>query len=244
MPLRFEFVDDGRSRTDLAVRRETKFTFDSQRLDAVRTLLAGNCQRQIHNQPVSTVRSIYFDDSRLAACHANLDGLGKRRKLRLRWYDQLLPGTDLYLEVKWRDNRITGKHRFQLRSNELIGARDYRDLASALRTVVPSTVLRDFEANLEPVVVVEYKREHFASADGALRLTIDYDLRFYRQWGRQRISMEFPCRMERLALVEGKTPVGREGELREMMYPLTMRASKCSKYVHGCQSLGLIGTEG
>ena len=89
-------------------------------------------------------------------------------------------------------------------------------------------------------MVVEYRREHFASLDGLLRVTIDYDLTFYHQYGRQRLKLEFPSRMERLAVLEGKTPIGSERELRDMLHPLTMQATRCSKYVHGCRMLGLI----
>jgi hypothetical protein len=238
--LKFELIDEGESRSDLAVRRETKFPIDIADISLVRSLLQTNTTRQIHNEPVSTVRSIYFDDARLSACHANLDGMGLRRKLRLRWYDQLLPGRDLFLEVKWRNNRVTGKHRLQLRADRDVGACDYVELHSALRQVVPNRRLPDLLANPEPIVVVEYQREHFASACGQLRVTIDYDIRFYRQLGHSQIRMEFPQRLPRIAVLEGKTPVGLERELRALLYPLTLRSGRCSKYVHGCQQLGLV----
>lgn len=240
MPLQFQLIDKGESRTDLAMRRETKFTFDRVDLDILRRLLETNGRRLVHNQRVSTVRSLYFDDPRLSACHANLNGLGLRRKLRLRWYDQLLPESDLFLELKWRNNRVTGKHRMRLRANEPVGERNYSELIPALLEAAPTPRALDILANPEPVVVVEYRREHFASQDGLLRVTIDYDMTFYRQLGHQRLRMEFPCRMERLAVLEGKTPIGRERELRDLLHPLTLRAARCSKYVHGCRVLGLI----
>jgi VTC domain len=244
MSLSFQLIDDGLSRTDLAERRETKFTFDRHDLVAVRKLLESNSRRLVHNQPVSTVRSLYLDDARLSACHANLDGLGLRRKLRLRWYDQLLPGSDLFLEVKWRNNRVTGKHRFQVRASEPVGEQAFSAYLPGLQPVVPSELLPDLLNSPEPVVVVEYQREHFASTDGQLRVTLDYDITFYRQLGRQRLAMDFPYRMERLAVLEGKTPIGSERELRAMLYPLSLRAARCSKYVNGCRLLGLIPSVG
>lgn len=240
MSLRFEIVDHGKPRADLTKRRETKFTFDARNLEPVRSVLSGNCRRLVHNEAVSTVRSIYFDDGWLSACAANINGLGMRKKFRLRWYDSLLPQHDLFLEVKWRNSRVTGKHRYHLRSNTLIGEHSYRQLRHALQHIVPEEVLPVFVQNTEPVVLVEYRREHYISPDQATRLTMDYDLRFYRQWGMSRISVDFPCALERLALVEGKTPVGREGELQALMYPLRMRPGRCSKYVHGCQQIGLV----
>jgi len=239
-PLRLQLIDEGESRSDLAVRRETKFPIDVADISLVRSLLQGNSRRLVHNQPVSTVRSVYFDDARLSACHANLDGMGLRRKLRLRWYDQKLPGRDLFLEVKWRNNRVTGKHRLQLRADREIGACDFGELQRAVSEVIPARLRSDLLANPEPVVVVEYKREHFSSPCGQLRITIDYDITFYRQLGHSQLRMEFPQRLPRVAVLEGKTPVGKERELRALLYPLTLRSGRCSKYVHGCQQLGLV----
>lgn len=234
-------IDESETRRDLAERRETKFVFEETDVNTIRALMQGNSKRLVHNRPVSIVRSIYFDDVNLSACHANLDGLGQRRKLRLRWYDQMTPLNDCYLEIKWRDNRVTGKHRMRIKSDTPVGELSYRRLYDELVSVVPERLLSDVIRYNEPVVIVEYKREHFASIDGRLRSTIDYDLKYYDQTGKQTISLRFPHSKPDFIVLEGKTPVGSESELREMFYPLQLRAQRCSKYVHGCAMLGLVG---
>lgn len=234
-------IDESETRRDLAERRETKFVFEETDVNTIRALMQGNSKRLVHNRPVSFVRSIYFDDVNLSACHANLDGLGQRRKLRLRWYDQMTPLNDCYLEIKWRDNRVTGKHRMRIKSDTPVGELSYRRLYDELVSVVPERLLSDVIRYNEPVVIVEYKREHFASIDGRLRSTIDYDLKYYDQTGKQTISLRFPHSKPDFIVLEGKTPVGSESELREMFYPLQLRAQRCSKYVHGCAMLGLVG---
>ncbi len=233
-------VNESETRRDLAERRETKFVFEDTDVRTIRSLLQGNSKRLVHNQPVSIVRSIYFDDAGLSACHANLDGLGQRRKLRLRWYDQLRPEIQAYLEIKWRENRVTGKHRLRLTSDKPLGEMSYRELCEQLISVVPEHLVADVVQYNEPIVIVEYKREHFASLDGRLRSTIDYDLKYYDQTGKRSISMSFPQSKPDFIVLEGKTPVGSENELREMFYPLQLRAQRCSKYVHGCAMLGLV----
>jgi hypothetical protein len=94
----------------------------------------------------------------------------------------------------------------------------------------------------QPIVIVEYKREHFSSADGSLRITLDYELTFYDQTGKSTVNTSFPHRLRDLVVVEGKTPIGRERELRELVYPLSLRVGRCSKYVHGCRLLGLVSS--
>ncbi|NLS92169.1 MAG: polyphosphate polymerase domain-containing protein [Planctomycetaceae bacterium] len=236
----FEIVGSQSTRSDLAVRREVKFTLPGADLGRLRDVLDANCRRLIHNDRISTVRSIYFDDVRLSACQANLAGVGKRQKLRLRWYDSLNPGADFFFEIKWRENRITGKHRLQLRAARPLAEMSYRQIMNGLIEALPKQHVGRVLAASEPVAIVEYKREHFASPDGSLRITLDYDLTFYDQTGKRYINKSFPHRLHDLVVVEGKTPVGRERELRAMLYPLALRVGRCSKYVHGCRLLNLI----
>lgn len=235
-----QIVDESASRKDLAVRRETKYILTGADIGKVRRLLEGNSRRQVHNEEVSVVRSIYFDDVRLSACRANLDGLGLRRKVRLRWYDRPLPTHDCYLEIKWRNNKVTGKHRLHIRSPQEVGNMTYHQLNELLLRHVPQEYTIDLLRYSEPVVIVEYKREHFTSRDGKLRVTIDYDLAFYSQQGKPSPSIAFAHHMPGFIVVEGKTPLGCERELRTMLAPLSLRAGKCSKYVHGCRAVGII----
>ena len=236
----FEMVGSHSTRSDLEVRREVKFTLPGADLGKLRDILDANCRRLIHNDQISTVRSIYFDDVRLSACRANLAGLGRREKRRLRWYDSLNPGADFFFEIKWRENRITGKHRLQLRASRPLAELSYRQIMNGLMETLPKQHVGRVLVASEPVAIVEYKREHFASADGGLRITLDYDLAFYDQTGKRFITTSFPCRFHDLVVVEGKTPVGRERELQAMLYPLALRVGRCSKYVHGCRLLNLI----
>jgi hypothetical protein len=232
--------DETSLRKDLAVRRETKFVLTGTDLGQIRSSLLRLSTRQVHNETISVVRSVYFDDYRLSACHANLDGLGERTKLRLRWYDSILPERSCFLEIKWRSNRVTGKYRMRVDSTMPVSDLSYRELRDeVLRTAPPAAVAAILQYP-EPVVVVEYKREHYLGDHGDFRATIDYDLAFYDQTGKRAISMSFPIRNREFVVVEGKTPLGREYALRQILYPIRLRASRCSKYVKGCQALGLV----
>ena len=235
----FELIDVGQSRRDLSRRREIKYALPQMDVGKLRRLLETNCRRLVHGGQVSLVRSIYFDDPGLSACRANLDGLSVRRKLRLRWYDSLDPETDFWFEVKWRENRITGKHRLQLRSAKKLAKLSFSQIRHGLEAAISDHLLRDLLVYSEPIVVVEYRREHFATNDG-LRITLDYDLTYYDQTGRRFISNRFPLKLDGLVVLEGKTPVGREAELHRWLHPYSPRVGRCSKYVHGCCRLGLI----
>jgi hypothetical protein len=235
-----EVFDVTSRRADLARRREVKFVLSRPDLDSLRRLLEGSGRRQVYNRAVSTVRSIYFDDVRLSSCQANLAGLGRRRKLRIRWYDSPLPQSEFFLEIKWRDNRVTGKHRLAVRSSPGLWTLPYRTILAELARAVPEPYCNLLFVYSEPVLLVEYRREHFVSREWPLRATLDYGIVYYEQSARRCLSMSFGQRHEGLVVVEGKVPVGREGELLAFLQPFSARVQRCSKYVHGCQMLGLI----
>jgi hypothetical protein len=236
----FEVIDAGSSRADLKRRRELKFTLYRADVRKLRVLLEGSGRRQVHNEPISTVNSVYFDDANLSACRANLDGLGKRCKVRLRWYDSPQPAQSFFFEIKWRDNRVTGKHRLEIRASERLSELSYSTIFSSLSAALPQDCQAALARYCEPTVLVRYQREHFATADGSLRATIDYNIVYFDQTAKRFISTAFAVPHEGLVVLEGKTPVGREHELRSLVHPLGARVGRCSKYVHGCQMLGLI----
>lgn len=236
----FHLVGEDASREDLAVRRETKYILPNADVGKFRKLLEGNARRLVHNEPVSTVRSIYFDDALLSDCQANLDGISPRRKVRLRWYDSLTPNDVLFFEIKWRENRAMGKHRLELRARQEVCELSYRKIFDELIDILPPQYIADLIKRSDPIVMVEYRREHFASADGRLRLTLDYDLAFYDQTGKRSISTSFQLPMPDMFVVEVKGPENCQQEVKELLYPFAPRMGPCSKYVHGCCQLGLV----
>lgn len=235
-----ELIGEDASRKDLAVRRETKYILPNADVGKFRRLMETNGRRLTHNESISTVRSIYFDDVLLSDCQANLSGISHRKKVRLRWYDSLTPGEVLFFEIKWRNNRATGKHRLELRSKENLSKLTYRHIYDQLIDILPPQHVASLLNRSDPVVIVEYQREHFASADGLLRVTLDYGLAFYDQTGKRSISTSFPFRMPELLVMEVKGPEENLREVKELLHPFTPRMGPCSKYVHGCCHLGLV----
>jgi len=240
--LSITMLDDGASRTDLIARREVKYVFTRHDVATLRHFLLRSCRRIVYAGEVSIVRSIYFDDPDLGTCRANLDGIGLRHKTRLRWYDHEQPTDRFFLEVKWRHHRLVGKHRLQLASNVPPAEVSFRTLHVGLRRHLPGEHLARLAHNTEPVVLVEYRREHFILRDGSARLTLDFDIRFYPQLGRHRLSRSFAEPLPGVVLIECKTPPNGSAQLHGVLAPLRARAARFSKYVHGCRRLGYVGT--
>ena len=221
-------------------RREIKYALPGVDVGKLRTLLSGACHRQIYNKSVTTVRSIYFDDWRLSSCQDNLTGVGRRWKLRVRWYDELWPTENFFFEVKWRKNLVTGKHRFPISLTRSLPDLTYRAFVSDLTASLPQSYAGLLLERREPVLLVEYRREHFVSRDQKARLTLDYDLKFYDQMGKQKPRMEFPVAMDGFVVIEGKVSGPKNSAIRDCLYPFSPRATRCSKYLHGCRVLGVM----
>lgn len=224
-------------------RTEVKFALPRADLGKLETILEVNCRRVSYRNRTSRVVSLYFDDHGLSACRENVDGSSRRAKLRLRWYDDPFPRGELFLEIKRRRGQSTSKERHSLHLASPIESASIRETAKALSRSLPPAPSEALIARPEAIVIVEYERSYFeAPLDelGTLRITLDSDLVFYSQVGRLRPSRQFPVSVRNVVILEAKGSVGNEDRIRELLHPLEPRVTRSSKYVLGCQAIGLL----
>lgn len=221
-----------------SLRREIKFALPFADLEKLRNILEVNLRRQVFNQRCSHVSSIYFDDHALSACHENINGIERRGKLRLRWYD----GRDqrLFFEVKRRIGNVLEKKRLAIESAEPLPMLSFAEVARGLGHLLPPQQGELLHARREPVLMITYTREHFSSRETSTRITLDYHIRCFEQFGARRLRTSFGVPLPDLVVVEGKTPPEDESELPHLLAPLRPVLTKSSKYVMGCHVLGLL----
>jgi hypothetical protein len=223
-----------------AQRRELKFVFDSSGVDALRDVLEMNAQRVIFGDgPVSRVSSIYFDDFRLSSAAESLAGVSRRVKLRLRWYDEDFARRGLFFEVKRRSGQVISKDRTPLRAADAIDRIPYHELTAQLGEVLAPEPAALLSLRPIPTTLVAYRREHFRDRDSPIRLTLDYDIESFSQLGLQRPARSGGVALDRLAVLEVKTPPADEQHVRRLLFPLKPRLARCSKYLHCCMADGL-----
>jgi len=216
-PGKLELVEEPRevSGVDLS-RREVKFALPNGDAAKVRSILDVNCQRIVHSGPSSMVNTIYYDDIRLSGCQENLDGVPRRAKVRLRWYDDDDRGGRVFFEIKRRVDSMVHKERLELRAHQPLGDLTYREILEELQRVLPDSAAEMLLARPEAILMTEYRREYFR-APGS----------------RARIRSE-------LVILEAKIPKAAGEELRALLHPLEPYVTKSSKYVQGCLRLGLL----
>ena len=134
-----------------------------------------------------TVRSIYYDTSKLTFYHEKIEGLQFRKKLRIRGYDTEKEDSVIFLEIKRKHNSLISKNRAPLYYKNLAPLLKTGDIDSYVGLKKPkngsATNARKFlyymhRLSLKPVVKVTYDREaYFYKFNRSLRITFDKNLR-------------------------------------------------------------------
>lgn len=123
------------------------------------------------------IRSLYFDNLADKALREKLDGVNRREKFRIRYYNQDL--SEIHLEKKSKRNGLGTKERAKLTAEEvqhiLDGKLDWM-LASG-RPLVQELYTKMNSQGLRPRTIVDYTREPFVYAPGNVRVTLDYNIR-------------------------------------------------------------------
>lgn len=123
------------------------------------------------------IRSLYFDNPADKALREKLDGVNRREKFRIRYYNN--DPSLIHLEKKSKWNGLGSKHSADLTAEEAQAIVDGRldwMMASA-RPLVQELYCKMQSQGLRPKTIVDYTREPFVFAPGNVRVTLDYDLR-------------------------------------------------------------------
>lgn len=123
------------------------------------------------------VRSLYFDTPTDTALREKLDGVNRREKFRIRYYNH--DTTLIHLEKKSKLSGLGNKQSAPLTAQQAQQIVD-GDLDWMLSS--PHGLIRELYAKmqtqqLKPKTIVDYTREPFVYGPGNVRVTIDYDIR-------------------------------------------------------------------
>ncbi len=140
--------------------------------------LSAVAQRDSHGQNGRyNIRSLYFDDSRDTALLEKINGVNRRDKFRLRYYD----GDTSYicLEKKSKYNGLCGKRAALLGAKEVQRILDggWNWMPACGRPLVQELYSRMQGGGLRPKTIVDYTRDAFLFPAGNVRVTLDFHLR-------------------------------------------------------------------
>lgn len=123
------------------------------------------------------IRSLYFDDPRDTALREKLDGVARREKFRIRFYNG--DASFICLEKKIKQDGLCGKRSVLLSAQEvrslLDGVLDW--MPGSGRPLAQELYWKMKTAGLRPRTIVDYTRDAFVFPAGNVRVTLDYNIR-------------------------------------------------------------------
>lgn len=125
-----------------------------------------------------TVRSLYFDNLEDKALREKLDGVNRREKFRIRYYNG--DTAHIRLEKKSKVNGLCGKRAAALSREEaqaLVEGRLAWMPGAEGRPLVQELYAKMRTQGIRPKTIVDYDREPFVYGPGHVRVTLDRDVR-------------------------------------------------------------------
>lgn len=183
--------------------------------------------------PPRIINNFYLDTADMVNYHDNVDGSANRRKVRIRWYGELMGRVEEpVLEFKIKHGLVGTKRHHPVPGFEL--ARGFRT-QTLMRRVVASEVPPDVKGYLRTVHIVlmnNYQRRYFVSRDGRFRVTLDTGMAYYRV-GNMRNWLAHRQTDERSVILELKYGIDEEPSAYRVSTFFPFRVTKSSKYVQG-----------
>jgi hypothetical protein len=169
------------------------------------------------------ISSIYYDDHNLNSVRDNIDGIEKRVKFRLRFYNGNL--NKVYKEVKIKSGFIGYKIVDEIDSSK------FKSISSIVKN--KSHFFQEYTPSiLRPRCIVSYSRSYFYGTNG-IRLTVDSKIKSSRILN----SSKFASKYHQYDVIEFKYDIDKDSYFREVIFPkfqkFNVRMTKSSKYVRG-----------
>ena len=159
-------------------RHEWKHQINQSDLLTLRSRLSAITGRDSHAKDGTyEIRSLYFDNLTDKVLREKLDGVNKREKFRIRYYNG---DTGLIrLEKKSKTNNLCLKQSIALTIEQTrsISQGEYDWMTTSPEPLIQELYSKIISQGLRPKVIVDYIREPFVYAPGNVRITLDYKIR-------------------------------------------------------------------
>ena len=119
------------------------------------------------------IRSLYFDDYKKTSYYQVLDGVSKREKYRIRYYN--LDPSYITLEKKSKENNL-GKKDKDILTKELVMKFIENEEIESNRPVVTELQSKMKTEFYKPVIIIDYERMAFTYPVNDVRITLDYNI--------------------------------------------------------------------
>ena len=215
-------------------RHELKFLARPEELPAVISWINENNGYFRTEYPSRRVNSLYFDSCNYECCTDNLSGVGERAKARMRWYGEQIDQINAKFEIKMKTAAGLGFKKIHPLEGILdFSASTYQHTMNIIRLNVSCEDRIWLDKYPQPTLISSYKREYFTSKRENIRITLDRDLKFYRQHSVTTPNVNRHFSFKDIIVVEVKYPPELGYIASQIISEIPLRRTRFSKYVTG-----------
>lgn len=221
----------------MAVFEETRYEVKSPvreiDLEDVRTFLEIHPYSVSRLHPSQQINNVYFDTRELDAHWDNKSGVSEREKVRLRWYGDTHKPQKSQLEVKRKLKEFGWKLNQPVAVPLDLTSLTWDEVIAAVYEALDPPMRGWIERYGQPIMINQYQREYYATADRRVRITIDSGLLWFDQRWSWKPNLSTSELRSSFGVVEVKaTAADREAGVA-FFHDFPYRVTTNSKYVLG-----------
>lgn len=230
-------------------RIENKYLVPVERMEelrqAIEPYVMPDNHRALQSSNIYEIRSIYFDSLDLKDYYEKHAGLQMRKKLRMRGYNNFTDSSEVFLEIKWKNNMYISKDRVPLKYSQapdLLNGGDvdqyfpYRKDFPQAREKANRFMLYLKRSGRVPVNLVTYTREaYIGKFNHSDRLTFDSNIRSMMFPGLKDLFEETRLKtyLKVEFVLEYKSEHPMPGWFKRLIRTFDLKKQAYSKYVRG-----------
>ena len=182
------------------------------------------------------INNIYLDTIRLDNYYDNVHGRSQRKKIRVRWYGDIIQSNiEPVLEIKIKSGHIGDKKLFKLPACDTRSIiESHQNIEKLFESANLPLEISQLVKNSIPRLLNRYKRTYFLDASGNFRMTVDENIKY------QGLKSNFnfiinPVSLSKETVVELKYDSQFDSEAEYITENIPFRLTKNSKYVNGIE---------
>lgn len=158
-------------------RHELKYMITDLQFEELKSRLSSLLQVDKNARKTGSyfIRSLYFDDHLNTSYYQVLNGVSKREKYRIRYYN--FDESYISLEKKFKINNMTNKTSCRVTRNQvedLISGK--LDISKDNHKLLNEFIIKTKFYGYKPAVIVDYNRIPYTYVAGNVRITLDYNI--------------------------------------------------------------------
>jgi SPX domain protein involved in polyphosphate accumulation len=177
--------------------------------------------------PDRRVNSIYFDDKNYSSIIENIDGVSKKKKIRLRWYGNQNKLLNPILEIKSKRSFENNKVSYNISELNDLKFNDFKNLKYISDIINSKKITKNI---IFPILTTNYDRQYFISNNEKVRATVDYNLKSI--YLKNLSQIDIIKNYSSSCILEVKYPTNLDRYVRENLNEITLRLSRNSKYIN------------